>query len=175
VRGRFLLDGFTFLSHAVPGILVALAFIFLYLQPPFKYLGIYGTVWIISLALITQYVAFASRATNAAITQVHEELEEAGRVLGAKRTTVLVKITLPLIFPAIAAAWIWVAAHAVRAFSVPLMLAGRENWTLSVILWHYWAEDRILPQAAALGVLLMLAITLLTFAGRRVIVQTFSQ
>lgn len=55
------------------------------------------------------------------------------------------------------------------------MLAGRENWTLSVILWHYWAEDRILPQAAALGVLLMLAITLLTFAGRRVIVETFSQ
>jgi len=175
VRGRFLLDGFTFLSHAVPGILVALAFIFLYLQPPFRYLGIYGTVWIISLALITQYVAFASRATNAAITQVHQELEEAGQVLGAKRTTVLVKITLPLIFPALAAAWIWVAAHAVRAFSVPLMLAGRENWTLSVILWHYWAEDRILPQAAALGVLLMLAITLLTFAGRRVIVQTFSQ
>ena len=175
VRGRFLLDGFTFLSHAVPGILVALAFIFLYLQPPFKYLGIYGTVWIISLALITQYVAFTSRATNAAITQVHQELEEAGRVLGASRTTVLLKITLPLIFPAIAAAWIWVAAHAVRAFSVPLMLAGQENWTLSVMLWHYWAEDQVLPQAAALGVLLMLAITLLTFAGRRVIVQTFSQ
>lgn len=38
VRGRFLLDGLTFLSHAIPGILVALAFIFLYLQPPFKYL-----------------------------------------------------------------------------------------------------------------------------------------
>ncbi|HWP60181.1 MAG TPA: iron ABC transporter permease [Candidatus Acidoferrales bacterium] len=175
VRGRFLLDGFTFLSHAVPGILVALSFIFLYLQPPFRYLGLYGTVWIISLALVTQYIAFASRATNAAITQVHRELEEAGRVLGAKRTTVLLKITLPLVFPAVAAAWIWVAAHAVRAFSVPLMLAGQENWTLSVILWHYWAEDRILPQAAALGVLLMLAITLLTLAGRRVIVQTFSQ
>lgn len=175
VRGRFLLDGLAFLSHAVPGIVVALAFIFLYLQPPFRYLGIYGTVWIVSLAMITQYIAFATRTTNAAITQVHRELEEAGQISGANRLVVLLRITLPLILPALGAAWIWVAAHAVRAFSIPLMLASRDSWTLSVVLWHYWDEVQIFPAAAALGVVLIFAISLLTFAGRRLIAQTFSQ
>ena len=69
VKGRYALDSLLFASHAVPGIVVALSFIFLYLEPPFRSLGLYGTVWIVSLALITQYIAFASRTTNAAITR----------------------------------------------------------------------------------------------------------
>ena len=175
VRGRFLLDGLTFASHAVPGVVVALSFIILYLQPPFRYLGLYGTVWIISLAMITQYVAFASRSTNAAITQIHRELEEAAETSGAGRLRIIWQITYPLIRPAFVAAWIWVAAHAVRAFSIPLLLASRENRTLAVMLWHYWDEENNQPAAAALGVVLMLFLTLFTFSGRALISRGFSQ
>lgn len=175
IKGRFLLDGLTFLSHAIPGIVVALAFIFLYLQPPFRYLGLYGTVWIICLAMTTQYIAFATRTMNASILQVHQELEEAARVSGATRALVLFKITAPLIAPALAAAWIWVAAHAIRAFSIPLMMASRDNWTLSVMLWHYWDEVQVFPVAAALGVVLIITVTIITFVGRRLIVRTFTQ
>lgn len=174
IRGRFMLDSLTFLAHAVPGIVVALAFIFVYLQPPFRSLQLYGTVWIISLALVTQYVAFATRTTNAAITQVHRELEEAARVSGVGRITTLLRVTLPLVAPAVAAAWIWVAAHAIRSFSVPVMLASDGNWTLSVILWRIWDEQNALTVAAALGVVFMVAITALTFLGRRFIVKAFS-
>ena len=174
LRGRFFLDGLTFLAHAIPGIIIALAFIFVYLQPPFRSLGLYGTVWIVSLALVTQYVAFTTRTTNAAIAQVHKELEEAARISGVGRVTMLIRITLPLIFPAFAAAWIWVAAHAVRSFSIPVMLASEGNWTLSVILWRIWDEQNILPMAAALGVIFILTVGALTFAGRRIIVKAFS-
>jgi len=174
LRGRFFLDGLTFLAHAVPGIVIALAFIFVYLQYPFNTLGLYGTVWIISLALVTQYVAFTTRTTNAAITQVHKELEEAARISGVGRITTLVRITLPLIFPAVAAAWIWVAAHAVRSFSVPLMLASEDNWTLSMVLWNIWDEQNALTMAAALGVIFILGVTVMTFAGRRLIVKAFT-
>ena len=175
VRGRFALDGLTFASHAIPGVVVALSFILLYLRPPFRHLGLYGTVWIISLALITQYVAFASRSTNAAITQIHRELEEAGEVSGAGRLRIIWQITYPLIRPAFIAAWIWVAAHAVRAFSIPLLLASRENRTLAVMLWHYWDEEANQPAAAALGVVLILFLTLFTFSARLLISRGFSQ
>ena len=175
VRGRFALDGLTFASHAVPGVVVALSFILLYLQPPFRYLGLYGTLWIVSLALITQYVAFASRTTNAAITQIHRELEEAGEVSGAGRLRIIWQITCPLIRPAFVAAWIWVAAHAVRAFSIPLLLASRENRTLAVMLWHYWDEEANQPAAADLGVVFILLLTIFTFAGRVFITKGFRQ
>jgi iron(III) transport system permease protein len=174
MRGRMFLDGLTFLAHAVPGIVIALAFIFVYLQPPFRSLHLYGTVWIITLALVTQYVAFTTRTTNAAIAQVHKELEEAARISGVGRITTLVRITLPLIFPAFAAAWIWVAAHAIRSFSVPVMLASEGNWTLSVILWRIWDEQNALTMAAALGVIFILSVAVLTFFGRRLIVKAFS-
>ena len=175
VRGRFALDGLAFISHAVPGIVIALSFIFLYLQPPFRDLGLYGTKWIVCLAMISGYIAFSTRTTNAAITQIQRELEEAGEVSGASRVRTLWQITFPLIRPAFIAAWIWVAAHAVRAFSAPLMLASQENWTLSVMLWHFWDEEQNLPAAAALGVLFILSLTLLTFCGRVMIAKGFSQ
>ncbi len=85
------------------------------------------------------------------------------------------QITFPLIRPAFIAAWIWVAAHAVRAFSIPLMLASRDSWPLSVMLWHFWDEEQNLPAAAALGVLLILLLTFLTFSGRVLIARGFSQ
>lgn len=166
VKGRLSLDGLTFASHAIPGIVVGLSFIFLYLQPPFRYLGLYGTVWIISLALITQYIAFATRTTNAAVMQINKELEEAGEVSGANRVRVLWQITLPLIRPAFVAAWIWVAAHAVRAFSIPLLLSSRDSRPLGVMLWHYWDVEGNQPAAAALGVMLIVLLTIISFSGR---------
>ncbi len=175
VKGRFALDALTFASHAVPGIVVALSFILLYLQPPFRYLGLYGTVWIVSLALVTQYLAFGTRTTNAAITQIHKELEEAGEAAGAGRVRILWQITFPLIRPAFVSAWIWVAAHAVRAFSIPLLLASRDNRTLAVMLWHYWDEEANQPAAAALGVLLILFLTIVTFSGRALIARGIRQ
>jgi iron(III) transport system permease protein len=175
VKGRFALDSLTFASHAIPGVVVALSFIFLYLQPPFRSLGLYGSVWVISLALITQYVAFATRTTNAAVTQIHKELEEAAEVSGASRLRVAWQITFPLIGPAFIAAWIWVAAHAVRAFSVPLMLASRDSWPVAVMLWHLWDEEQNLPAAAALGVLLILVLSIITFCGRFVIARGFTR
>lgn len=175
VKGRFALDGLTFASHAVPGVVVALSFIFLYLQPPFRSLGLYGTVWIVSIALVSQYIAFATRTTNAAVAQIHKELEEAGEVSGASQMRIVWQITFPLIRPAFIAAWIWVAAHAVRAFSIPLMLASRDSWPLSVMLWHFWDEEQNLPAAAALGVLLIVMLTFLTFFGRVLIAKGFRQ
>ncbi|MGH7828370.1 MAG: ABC transporter permease [Candidatus Binatia bacterium] len=174
MRGRMFLDGLTFLAHGVPGIVIALAFIFVYLQPPFRSFHLYGTVWIVALALVTQYVAFTTRTTNAAIAQVHKELEEAARISGVGRITTLFRITLPLVVPAFAAAWIWVAAHSVRSFSVPVMLASEGNWTLSVILWRIWDEQNALTMAAALGVIFILSMAILTFLGRRLIVKAFS-
>ncbi|HEY3150937.1 MAG TPA: iron ABC transporter permease [Candidatus Binatia bacterium] len=175
LKGRYALDSLLFASHAVPGIVVALSFIFLYLEPPFRSLGLYGTVWIVSLALITQYIAFATRTTNAAITQIHKELEEAGEVSGASQLRVAWQITFPLVRPAFIAAWLWVAAHAVRAFSVPLMLAGRDSWPLSVMLWHLWDEEQNLPAAAALGVVMIVVLMVLTFVARAVVAKGFEQ
>ena len=108
---RFLLDGMTFLSFAIPGVVVAVALIVVYLQPPFNQLRIYGTIWIIVIGTVGQYLAFATRTTNAAIIQIHKELEEAAFTSGATRLRTLARVTMPLVIPSLLA----------RGISVPLM------------------------------------------------------
>ncbi len=164
-RGRTALDAVTFLPHALPGVIIAIAFMFLYLQPPLNGLGLYGTVWIIMLGLTVSYIAFGSRNMTGALAQVHVELEEASHVSGAKWLTLMRRIVLPLVLPAFIGGWIWVASHSLRNFSVPLILATRENWLLSVVMWHTW-EDGDPGQTAALGVLLIVALGVLTVGGR---------
>jgi iron(III) transport system permease protein len=174
LRGRSLLDGIMFLPHSIPGIVIALAMIMAYLSPPLKYLGLYGSLWIVGMGMIVSYIAFGTRLMNSAIVQIHKELEEAAYVCRATSTRTLFAITLPLLFPAFAAGWIWVAVHSLRAFSVPLMLASKRNEVFSVLLWQYWSDGDV-PLAATLGVMLMILLIPLTLAMRRFIVKVSGQ
>jgi iron(III) transport system permease protein len=142
--------------------------IFVYLQPALRPLGIYGSIWIIVLGLVTQYLAFATRTTNAGLLQIHRELEEAASVSGAPRLLTIWKITTPLLMPSLAAGWIWVVAHSLRTFSVPLVLASENNEVLAVWIWTYWQAGRI-PEAAAIGVMLIVITALVGFAARKLV------
>jgi iron(III) transport system permease protein len=174
VRGRAFLDTFLFLPHAIPGIVVALALVMAYLTPPLNQLRIYGTVWIVAMALIAGYIAFATRLMNTAIVQIHKELEHAAYVCGATVTRTLFAITLPLLFPAFAAGWVWVAVHTLRAFSAPLMLASKGNQVFAILMWEYWEAGEV-PMASSLGVLLILVLIPLTFLMRGFIVRVSGQ
>ena len=174
VKGKGMLDGLVFIPHAIPGIVVALALMMAYLSPPLRYSGIYGTVWILVMGLIVSFISFGTRLMNSAIMQIQKELEQAAYVCGATSFKTLFAITLPLLFPAFAAGWVWVAVHSLRAFSVPLMLSSRKNEVFAVMLWEYW-DSGTASLAAALGVLLILTLIPLTLVMRRFIVRVSGQ
>jgi iron(III) transport system permease protein len=165
IRGRSLLDGLTFLPHSIPGVVIALALIILYLQPPLSYIPIYGTIWLIVIGLTASYVAFGSRTMNGALVQIHKELEEAAQISGLKWPAILRRIILPLLLPAFISGWIWVASHSLRSFSIPLMLGTRNNKVLSVIMWDLW-EQGSAGATSALGVMLIVALAFFTVTGR---------
>ena len=120
------------------------------------------------LGLSASYIAFGSRTMNAAVTQLHSELEEAGKVSGAKWATVMRRIIFPLLLPAFISGWIWVASHSLRSCAVPLMLQTRESIVLSVIMWDLWNEGKAGP-TAALGILFIIALAILTVGGRALV------
>jgi iron(III) transport system permease protein len=174
VSGRGALDAVTFFPHAVPGIVIALALMMAYLSPPLKYLGIYGTLWILAMGFIVSYIAFATRLMNSAIIQVQKELEQAAYVCGATPTRTMLAITLPLLFPAFAAGWVWVAVHVLRGFSIPLMLSSRSNEVFAISLWEFW-DRGLISTASALGVLLIAVLIPLTLLMRRFILRVSAQ
>ena len=175
IKGGMILDGLAFVPHAIPTVSIALALIVLYLHPALRWIPIYGTLWIMMLALMTRYIAFATRTSNAAMTQLHGELEEAARTSGATRITTLVRITFPLLLPPFIGGWVWVFAHTIRSFSIPLMLATPGNETIAVVMYHYWERKADFSLASTLGVAMLVAVGILTFLSRRFISQGFTR
>ena len=168
------MDAVIFVPHVLPGSVVAVGLVFTYLHPSMQWLPIYGSLWIMAAGMLVGYLPFSTRLMNGALTQIHRELEEAGMVSGARRLTVLTKITLPLVLPPFVMGMIWVSAHAFRSLSIPLMLSTPETETISVLLFFLWDRNADFSGAAALGILLILAVTMLTLISRRLIEDAFS-
>jgi len=152
----------SFLPQSVPSIVIALALIFVYIRFP---LPIYGTLWIIALAMTTRYIAFSSRTTTAALMQVHGELEEASQMSGAPWLRTLRKITMPLLAPAMINVFFWVAVHAMQELSMALMLYNPKTIVVSATIWNMWQNGKT-ADAAVLGVLLIFMSALLLLGGQ---------
>jgi iron(III) transport system permease protein len=166
-RGRRILDGLAFTPHTIPGVVIGLAILLLYLGP-LRVVPIYGTLAILVVALSTRYIAFSTRSANAAFIQVHRELEEASHVSGATVARTFRAVLLPLLLPGVLNVWIWVAVHAMRETSVTLMLYSGDNAVVATKLWFMWINGQV-GQAAALGMLLVAAVALVSVAGRAVV------
>jgi iron(III) transport system permease protein len=152
----------SFLPQGVPSIVIALALIFVYLRFP---IPIYGTLWIIVLAMTTRYLAYSSRTTTSALMQLHGELEEASQMTGASWIRTLRRITVPLVAPAIANVFFWVAVHAMQELSMALMLYNPNTVVVSTIIWNMWQNGKT-ADAAVLGVLLIVVSALLLAGGQ---------
>jgi len=160
IRSRFsrVLDVLAFVPLGIPHVLIGLALMYVYLT--FKFIPIYGTIWIIAIAYLTGYTSFGTRTMNGAMIQIHSELEEASHISGASWSRTFTRIIFPLLVPAIISVWIWVAGHAMRELSAALMLISGKNDVLTTLLWGFW-EGGEMPAAAAVGVALIVFLILL--------------
>jgi iron(III) transport system permease protein len=170
--GRQFLDQLAFLPHAIPGIVMGLAFLWVFLQGANYGLDIHGGVWAISIAFTVGFMSYGTRAMNAALLQVHKDLEDAAKVSGASHWRTMLRILYPLMIPTFIGVWIWVMLHAIRQAGKPLILyEGDENQVLAIVIWNMWDEGHI-TQVGAAGAVLILFLLLMTIlvralAGRR--------
>ena len=145
-------DFLAFLPIAIPGTMIGVALVYVYLN--LSFLNIYGSIWIIAIAYVTTYIPFGTRSTNGVMMQLHRELEEAAHASGASWLRVMRRVVLPLTLPAVMGVWIWVIAHCIRELSSALLLQGGGNQTLPVVLWNFWVGGEP-NKAAAVGLWLV--------------------
>jgi iron(III) transport system permease protein len=167
-KGRKVLDFLTFMPHAIPGIVTGVALMWVYIFLP---LPIYGTIWILLIAYVTSRLAFGTRVMNAAMTQLHKELEEASYVSGGSWVKTFRKITLPLLLPSLINGWIFSAIVVAKALGSVVMVYSHESIVLSVLLWELWSNGDV-AATAALGVMLIFGLMAATFVARKFATQT---
>lgn len=129
------LDQLAMAPLAIPGIIIGVGLLWLYLVLP---VPIYGTHWILLLAYVAIHLPFAVRICTSGLAQLHPELEEAGLVAGAGRATVLRRIVFLLIMPSILASILYVGLRAFREYAASIFLSAPGTEVFSVIVLDMW-------------------------------------
>jgi iron(III) transport system permease protein len=146
-RLRRLPDICVWLLWAVPGITLSLGIIWAYLSVP-GLKSLYGTQWIVLLALIVGTTPIASRAVGGSIAQIGRELEEAARTSGAGALRATAGILVRLIAPSFAVSWLLSGIVASGNLDIPILLASANNQTVPLLAYNLY-NNGSLSQAAA--------------------------
>jgi iron(III) transport system permease protein len=170
-RWRTALDALAFLPHAMPGVIIAVSILLMYLLIP---IPVYGTLWIIVIALATQWVSLSSRLMGGSIAQLSRSLEEAAETSGASFVQILRRIVLPLVRPAAVNGILLVILLSVGNLTMPLVLASSKSQTLSTLVYFQWYTGNVQVTAVAGVVLVAFTVILSLFLRRVSITQAFS-
>ena len=161
--GRALLDNMTFIPIAMPGIVLGVSLIWVYLTLP---IPIYGTIWVLLLAYITKFMPYGIRAASASMIQINNELEEASFTSGGTWFQTFRKVILPLLMPGFTAGWIYISIIALRELSTSILLYSYNSTVLSIMAFDLW-EGGQYTYVCALGVLMVLLLITMAFVARK--------
>ncbi len=146
-RGRSATNLFIFLPMATPEIVMGSSLLTLFLNQNVA-LG-FGTILIAHIMFNISYVVVTVRAR---LTGFDRSLEEAAMDLFATPLTTFVRVTLPLIAPAILAAALLAFALSVDDFVITYLVAGNDN-TFPLFVWGA-ARVAVPPQVNVIGTLI---------------------
>jgi iron(III) transport system permease protein len=163
--GRGIIDVFSWLPWALPGVLISLALLWAVLGSGDSVKLIYGTVSLLVLAIIIKEMPLGTQIIKAGVLQISNELEEASSAAGASWAAGFRRILLPLLKPTMMAVAIIVFISAARDIPTVIFLSTHHNRTLSLLMLDYMA-DANKEKAAVLGVLLVFLIFALLLIGR---------
>ena len=157
VRGKGILEFLGMLPFSVPGSVIALGVILAW-SGKFG-INLYNTIWIILVAYIARYMAFALKANSAALEQVHDSLVEAARASGATMWQALRDIVVPLVRPGMIAAFFLIFLPALRELTVSVLLYGPTSRTIGVAIYTLNEDGETVYAAAMAGVALVIIVT----------------
>lgn len=159
---RALIDAVLSLPLGIPGIILGLGFLILLIRTP-----LYATLWIILIAYIARFFPFATRSISAMLLSIGPDLEESARASGANWLQTMRLIVLPLIKPAIVAAWLMLFVIFIRELGATILLYAQGTETISVAMVILGEQNFVFVAALAVVQAVMLTAAFLLFRRTR--------
>jgi iron(III) transport system permease protein len=168
-RGRWgeLLVGAAALPYAVPGTVLAIGLSFAFsrelrlvlLERLTIAFYLPGTLALLLVAYVVKELAFGVRGARAALEQLHPSLEEAARISGAGPARATREVVLPLVSPALAAAFVVVALPSLSELTMSVLLFGPRTATAGTLLFEL--DSYASPPAGCVVATLLVAVAIL--------------
>jgi iron(III) transport system permease protein len=153
-RVASLLETLTFTGYALPGIVIALAVVFLATT---AVPVLYQTLVLLVFAYAVRFMPQAIGTLRAAAVSVGPRVEEAGRTLGDGPVRAFVRLTLPLLRPALVAGGALVFLTTVKELPMALLLGPIGFDTLATEIWDAASEGFYARAAGPAALLLALS------------------
>ncbi|WP_209019940.1 ABC transporter permease [Allopusillimonas soli] len=153
-RNRFssLAERLPYIVHGLPGVVVALALVFLSIRAA---PALYQTSIVLLCAYAILFLPLAQSSLRASIELISPQLEQIARSLGRSPFRVFMSVVLPNIAPGIGAALALMMLEIFRELTATLMLAPTGVTTLATQVWSY-TFDAEYAAAAPFATLLVL-------------------
>lgn len=154
--GRTILDAICWMPTAIPGVLVGLGLLWMFLGTPI-FRPFYGTLGLLVLASILGGVTLATQVLKSNFVQLGDQLEEASRMSGAGFWRTYVRIVVPLMAQTLVLTAVLKFLFAARNASTVILLSTSETRPLAVL-----ALDQIAAgyqEEASITVLLIILMT----------------
>jgi len=160
------LNGLAELPYALPGAVLAIAAILVFLKPiPLLGVSLYGTLWIIFAAYLARFLTLGLRPVISGFYQLDRTLEEAAQMAGAGFFRRLATIVLPLTAPVAAAGGLLVFLTAFNEIQVSALLTSSGAETIGVIIF-FLDESGSSSMASAVAVMVVAVVLgLMLLAG----------
>lgn len=152
----YLAERLSYMGYALPGIVVALAFVFFganYLTPMYQTLGM------LVLAYVVLFLPQAVGIMRSALLQVNPHIEEAAKSLGSSSGLVWLKITGPLVRSGLISGGLLVFLTVMKELPATILLHPIGFDTLPMRIWNATLEG-FWARAAAPSLLLILVAAL---------------
>ena len=149
----------------IPEVLIGLSLLLLFvvLGATIGWPGTRGATTV-TLAHATFSMAYATVVVRARLSQLDPALEEAAAILGAKPWRAFLRVTLPLLMPAIAAAWLLAFTLSLDDVVVASFVTGPGASTLPIVVFSS-VRLGVSPQINALATLIVVFVACLILAA----------
>lgn len=160
-RGRLLFNGLITAPLVMPEIILGLAMLLLFvaLQDLIGWPDGRGFTTI-AIAHTTVGMAYATVVIRSRLAQMDESLEEAAMDLGARPVKVFFLITIPVIAPSLAAAWLLAFTLSLDDVVVAQFVSGPGSTTLPIEVFSS-VRLGVSPQVNALGTIIVVAVAII--------------
>jgi iron(III) transport system permease protein len=138
LRGRSAIEYVVMFPQAVPRLIFGLGLLWAWINIP---IPIYGTLWLLGIAYFTVFLPLGLRTLAGVVMQIDRSLEECARVCGASWTHQMRTISLPLLRPGIAAAWLLIFIASIRELGASVFLMGPQSKVISPAIINAWLSS----------------------------------
>jgi iron(III) transport system permease protein len=149
---------------AVPGVLMSLGLLWLFLGTPARS-ALYGTLLGIILAIVIKESPFSTLFFKTGLLQIGTELEESARVGGATWLHTYRNILLPLLAPTAITVGLLSFLSAIRDISTTVLLYSPRSRPISILMLEYSFAGEM-ERGACIGVLVTVFVLLVTIGAR---------